>query len=506
MQGSRLPHFIGLCCACFCAVLGAAPTLAAQQPVRNVILFVGDGMGVSTVTAARIFDGQMHGRTGEENTLSFERFPHLALVKTYNVDAQVPDSAGTMTALVTGRKTRAGVLSIGPQSVRGDCKAAKRHMLTTLLEEAEQRGLKTGIVSTTRITHATPAAAYAHAADRDWEVDAAVPEEHRADCADIARQFVEFPHGDGVDVVLGGGRAMFLPAATAYPKGEDRTLEQVMADFYHRRLADFYHRRAATANPEVEDRTGTRQDGRNLVQEWLAGGENRHFVFDRAGFEALQASGQVLGLFGASHMKFEADRVPGGEPSLAEMTRFAIDALDDGAGFFLVVEAGRIDHAHHRANAYRALLDTVALADAVAVATTMTNPDDTLVVVTADHSHTLTIAGYPARGNPILGFVADAEGIAAADDAGSPYTTLGYANGPRAVLVDEEDEELAPTHPNYRQRATHPRALETHAGEDVPAYALGIGAEGIRGVMDQHELHAVMRAALFGGSTTMQRD
>ena len=452
--------------ALLCAAATGPAVLAEPPPARNVILFVGDGMGVSTVTAARIFDGQRRGESGEENVLSFEKFPHLALVKTYNVDAQVPDSAGTMTALVTGHRARAGVLSVAPAAARGDCAAARRHVLVTLLEEAEQRGLKTGIVSTARITHATPAAAYAHAADRNWEFDAAVPEEHRAECPDIARQFVEFPHGDGVDVALGGGRAMFLPASAA--------------------------------DPEEEDRGGNRRDGRDLVREWLAGGDGRRFVFDRAGFAALPPSGQVLGLFDASHMEYEADRSSdrGGEPSLAEMTRFAIDALDDGEGFFLLVEAGRIDHAHHDTNAYRALLDTVALSDAVTAATAMTRPDDTLIVVTADHGHTLTISGYPARGNPILGFVADAAGEVAEDAAGSPYTTLGYANGPGA---ERPDAELPPDDPDYLQRATHPLESETHSGEDVPAYALGIGAEGVRGVMDQHELHAVMRAVLLPG-------
>ena len=478
--------------AALCAALGGMSTAAAQAPVRNVILFVGDGMGVSTVTAARIFDGQQRGETGEANVLSFETFPHVALVKTYNVDAQVSDSAGTMTALITGHRARYGMLSVGPQALRGDCEAAQEHALVTLLEEAEQRGLKTGVVSTATITHATPAATYAHSAERGWEADVGVPEEYRATCADIARQFVEFPYGDGVDVALGGGREMFLPAATA--------------------------------DPEDGGRSGVREDGRNLVQEWLAGGPNRRFVFDQAGFDALQPSGQVLGLFEASHMEYEADRAAdaGGEPSLAEMTRFAIDALDGDTGFLLVVEAGRIDHAHHGTNAYRALMDTVAMADAVAVATAKTEPENTLILVTADHSHTLTISGCPPagspipgvvdaagrpamrrhsacpkRGNSILGFVTDTDGEVARDAAGTPYTTLGYANGPGAWRPDGPDEELPPTDPNYRQTATHAMFVETHGGEDVPAYALGVGADGVRGVMDQHELHGVMRAALF---------
>ena len=357
------------------------------------------------------------------------------------------------------------MLSVGPEAARGNCANSKEHELVTLLEEAEQRGYRTGVVSTARITHATPAAAYAHSPDRNWELPGGVPEADRALCPDIARQLVEFPLGDGVDVVLGGGRAMFL--AIDRPDPEDPTT------------------------------TGRRLDGRNLVEEWVAGAEYRRFVFDQDGFDGLPGTGQVLGLFDPSHMEFEADRAndAGGEPSLAEMTAYAIENLGSGSGFFLVVEGGRIDHAHHAGNAYRALVDAIAFSEAVAVAVDMTDPDQTLIIVTADHSHTLTIAGYSARGNPILGYAAGGDGKPLRDAAGVAYTTLGYANGPGAR---RPETELDPTDPDYLQRATHPMGSETHAGEDVPAYATGPGAEGVGGVMDQHELHAVMHAALFG--------
>lgn len=446
---------------------GAALPVAAAAPVRNVVLFVGDGMGVTTVTAARIFDGQSRGQPGEENVLSFERFPHLALVKTYNTDAQVPDSAGTMTALVTGTRTRVGVLSVGPAVPRGDCEAMAGQTLATLLQEAEQRGWRTGLVTTTDITHATPAATYAHAADRKWQSDAEMPPEMRGGCVDIASQFVALAAGDGVDVALGGGRERFLP--------EDET------------------------DPEHPETTGERQDGRNLVEEWLAGRSGRSFVWKQEDMATLPADGQVLGLFAPEHMAFEADRQRdvGGEPSLAEMTRFAIERLAGPAGYFLMVEGGRIDHAHHLTNAYRALVDTVAFADAVAAAVALTEPAETLILVTADHSHTLTMAGYPVRGSPILGFAKGPLGVPMRDENGVAYTTLGYANGPGALPRAEEGDQ-DPTSPNYLQRALHPLLSETHGGEDVAAYALGVGAERVRGVMDQHELHGVMRAALFG--------
>ena len=102
----------------------AAQRGAMSGKAKNVILFVGDGMSLTTVAAARILDGQRKGGPGEENRLSWERFPATALSKTYNTDSQTPDSAGTMTAMATGVKTRAGVLSIGQQATRGDCAQA----------------------------------------------------------------------------------------------------------------------------------------------------------------------------------------------------------------------------------------------------------------------------------------------------------------------------------------------------------------------------------------------
>ncbi len=459
-------------------VLGAAmPPAAAEQ--RNVILFIGDGMGVSTVTAARIFAGQLTGAAGEEHSLSFESFPNLALVKTYTIDRQVPDSAGTMTAIITGAKTRSGVLSVNREVERGDCAAGLERPLTTLLERAEREGFLTGIVTTTTITHATPAAAYAHAADRDWEHDAIMPQEAvTAGCRDIARQLVEFTAGDGMEVMLGGGRAHFLGA------------EQ--------------------ADPEYPDQTGLRADGRDLVEHWLSGGRRRAYAWRLDQLSALESGSaeQVLGLFEPSHMQFEADRAKAVEPSLARMTEFALRRLRNrGPGFFLLVEGGRIDHGHHFSNAYRALVDTVALDAAVAKAEAMTDPADTLILVTADHSHTLTISGYPRRGNPILGKVETAPGVLAKDYLGNPYATLSYANGPgwRERLPDltEIDTEA----PDFMQLATFPTILptpagpivvETHAGEDVAAYAKGLNATALHGVIEQNLLHDLMFEALFG--------
>jgi alkaline phosphatase len=458
-------------CGCAAEPRSAASGREGVTAKRNVILFLGDGMGVSTVTAARIFAGQQQGQTGEEHVLSFERFPNVALVKTYNTDAQVADSAGTMSALMTGEKTRIGHISVSAHAEHDDCSAALKNELPTLLELAEEGGFATGVISTARITHATPAATYAHVPNRDWESDSQLPEPAlEAGCRDIARQLIEFGHGDGIEVVLGGGRAPFLPSTAA--------------------------------DPEYPQSNGLRADGRNLTREWLDGRPGARYVWNRSQFETLSAAddGPVLALFEPSHMQFEADRNQdgAGEPSLAEMTAFAIEKLGrNPQGFFLMVEGGRIDHAHHGSNARRALVDTVALSEAVESALSLTNAADTLIVVTADHSHTLTISGYPGRGNPILGKVASVDGEVAADSDGRPYTTLGYANGPgyREDLPDLSDVDTEAL--DFQQTGTFPLSSETHGGEDVAAYATGPGAQEVRGVMEQHRLFDVMQQALM---------
>jgi alkaline phosphatase len=184
------------------------------------------------------------------------------------------------------------------------------------------------------------------------------------------------------------------------------------------------------------------------------------------------------------------------------MTAFAIQRLErasaaSGRGYFLMVEGGRIDHGHHAGNAYRSLTDAVAMAEAVQVAMNLTDEGHTLIVVTADHSHTLTMAGYPRRGNPILGKVVMPNGELAKDANGHPYTTLGYANGPgyRETLPDLTDVDTEAE--DFLQVATLPMASETHGGEDVAAYARGPNAERMRGVMEQNRIYDVMRGALF---------
>jgi alkaline phosphatase len=460
----------------------ATPAPAAS----NVILFIGDGMGVSTVTAMRILDGQRKGIPGEENVLSFERFPYVALSKTYEVNQQVGESSGTATALLTGSKTRAGFIGIGKDAERGNCASARGKHLQTALELAESGGRSTGVVSTTRLTHATPAATYAHVPERDWENDRDLSEEARNNgCTDIATQLIEFPYGNGIEVALGGGRIKFLPSDIADPEGAD--------------------------NDEG------RQDKRDLTREWVQKYPNSAYIWNQQQFDAIDpdSTDHLLGLFESDHMQYEADRSgdTAGEPSLAQMTRLAIEILRRNSnGYFLLVEGGRIDHGHHDNNAYRALTDGIALADAVAVADEMTDQDDTLIIVTADHSHTFIIAGYPTRGNPILGkaIYNDSKGQPAGKpklmDDGKPFTTLGYYTGPGAAWAGGARPDLSNidtiNDKDFVQQSAIPAEDDTHGGEDVAVYARGPGAENIHGVIEQNEIFHVIDKALHPTRST----
>ena len=475
----------------------AAERGAMNGRAKNLILIVGDGMSLPTVAAARILEGQRAGRSGEEQRLSWEEFPATALSRTYNTDAQTPDSAGTMSAMATGVKTRLGVLSIGQQAARGDCAASRSAQVMSLWELAAASDMATGVVTTTRVTHATPGATFSHSADRNWENDSDVPAEAKAaGCIDIARQQMESPYGNGPDVLMGGGRKSFLPT-------DQR-------------------------DPEHDDKVGERVDGRDLVADWKRRHPNGAYVWNKSQLDAAPIDAPLLGLFEPDHMNYEHDRAEdrGGEPSLAEMARAAITRLQRNPnGYVLLIEGGRIDHAHHAGNAHRALTDTIALSDAVRVVNEMTRADDTLILVTADHAHTMNFVGYPTRGNPILGKVKGGSGEEgdpvkfALDATGLPYTTLSYANGPGyAGATDQQQEgpknarfdssgwqqathglpnltEVDTEHPDYLQESMVPMRAETHGGDDVGIWARGPGSSAVRGSVEQNTVfHFLLQA------------
>ncbi len=473
--------------------VSAGASYAVGDRAKNVILFVGDGMGITTLTSARIHEGQKSGGSGEEGLLFFETFPSTALVKTYSVDAQTADSAATMTAMMSGVKTNTGLLGASEVAQRGDCSSVAGQELITLIELAELNYLATGVVTNTRVTDATPAATYAKSADWRWENDTLMPASASSlGCKDTAVQLIESERQlearipgadiDGIDVILGGGKANFLPNQT---DGQS---------------------------------DGARSDGRNLIDEWLDLYPSAVYVDAKQSLSQLPAGAtKVLGLFSDQNMQYRMNRLNAGpnEPSLSEMTVQAINVLSNNTnGFLLIVEAGRIDDGHHAGSAHAALDETIELAQAAEAAFDATNANETLILVTADHSHALSVGGSFSRGNSILGttvFTGFNQSSIAED--GLPYTVLTYLNGRGyADLGAETNPDVIFEQPvnagrklaigvdttatGFHQEALIPLEAATHAGEDVTIHAIGPGSEKVRGVLEQNAIFNIIDRAL----------
>ena len=448
-------------------------TVASAQTPKNILFFLGDGMGLTTMTAARIY------KVGEDGDLTMDTLPETAFIKTFSANAQVTDSAPSMAAYMTGVKMNNEVISMSPETSAYDPVTLKDYLsgadttcpatgngkpVTTLLELAKTAGMGTGVVTTTRITHATPAVTYSHICHRDGENT-------------IASQLVpggtgfNTALGDGVDVVLGGGLRHFLPK---------------------------------------EASGSSRSDSRDLVAELKAKGYS--YAANKTDFDKLPASGKLLGLFTTSHMAYDLDRDASKEPSLAEMTARSIDQLKGNSkGFFLMVEGGRIDHALHETTARKALQDTVAFDDAIKTGIDKMraiDPDlkNTLIVVTADHDHTLVLNGYSIRtgkttdASPgVLGLLRSyVDGVLGKDVGGNPFTIIGFGNGENRPVARTALTDTQVFDKNYHQEATIPTAAgsETHGGADVFLGAIGKGADSFAGVMENTAVFGLIRKAM----------
>ncbi|XP_036322972.1 membrane-bound alkaline phosphatase-like [Rhagoletis pomonella] len=427
---------------------------------KNVILFLGDGMGVTTHSAARNLLG------GEEKYFSFEKFPYTGLSKTYAVDRIVPDSANTATAYLCGVKAMEGTIGVSAQVEREDCEAmldTTTHVYS-IAKWAMDAGKSAGVVTTTRITHASPAGVYAHIADRDWEDDTEVGKSCGANSQvnDIAYQLIHGEVGSKLSLMMGGGKRHFV----------DREIY---------------------AN-------GTRSDGQNLIDQYEQLSAKNAYVESLAELNSLNFSSvdRVLGLFADSHLLYHLETdASSRQPTLEEMTRKAIEFLSrNEQGYFIFIEGGRIDLAHHDNMARIALDETVEFSKAVQAARELTNEEDTLIVVTADHSHAFSYSGYPYRGNDIFGRTPATPGDR------KPLMTLSYANGPsyeKFYDVDNKvrrDPTTIVTGDIYDVfPATAPLDTETHGGDDVAVFAVGPWAHLFTGAYEQNTIPHIMAYA-----------
>ncbi len=310
-------RFLVVCLLFVFAVSSFGVVAQETAPARSVILLISDGASGNHFHLAELYAEQVLGMQTATNTM-----PFVAYTRTLTVDDNITDSAPAGSSIHAGGRYRNGVINIDEDLMAR----------FTVAHAAQQAGKSVGIVSTARITHATPASVYASVPQRDMEDE-------------IAVQLLEFLP----EVALGGGRRHFLPS----------------------------------------DGGGRRGDGRDLVAEFVDAG----YVYVANGMEFnalnLAETDRLIGLFTGSHMAYEIDRVQQelNEPSLAEMTMAALEILGRNEnGFFLSVEGARIDHASHGNDPIGVLHDQLAFEEAVRVALDYqaANPD-TLVIVTADH-------------------------------------------------------------------------------------------------------------------------
>ncbi|CAH8564914.1 unnamed protein product [Schistosoma intercalatum] len=338
---------------------------------KNIILFIGDGMSLSTVTGARYLKAEKMNLFGGDVQLEWENWPVASLVRTFNSDRLTTDSGSAATAFMSGVKGPDGTVGITGTVKCCECTELKEvERAKSSLMYASKAGFSTGIVTTTRVTHATPAAAYANMLHRDWE-SVGPSNKHGFHCVDAAAQLLT--NASHVNVIMGGGAAEF------YGPSDNTTFNM----------------------------KGKRSDSRNLLQEWKdmqTEMNHKHVLlhtndeFKRTDWSSVD---YVLGLFAPSHLAYQLENQD--QPSLAEMTEAAIKVLSrNPKGFLLLVEGGRIDHGHHVNQAQYALTETLELDKAVEKALSLVNQQETLLLVTADHSHSYGVVGYPTRNTSVL--------------------------------------------------------------------------------------------------------
>ena len=452
----------------------SVPPQVSSAPPKNIIFFLGDGMGMNTLTAARIY------AVGEDGDLTLDTLPESAFVKTFSNDGQTTDSAASMTAYLTGKKVNNGVismstdtLSLEPGKDANGNKTVSRctggQPTTTLAELAKARGMAVGVVTTTRVTDATPAAVYAHAC-------------HRSNETDISAALVPGGAGyntalgpNGIDVVLGGGTLTFAP----HGKG------------------------------------GIRTDSRDLLAELRARGYRT--ATDTAQLNAIDAASgaPVIGLFAPENLSYDAARDPARDPGLAAMAEKAIGVLSRNPnGFFLMIEGGLIDLALHDTNAKRALQEVASFDRTIKATIAQMQAIDpglknTLIVATADHDHTLLLNGYSRRTGKttptepgVLGLMKKvSDGSLRVDADGAPFTIIGFGTGENRVKGSRGDApkltDAIVSADDYRYESVVRTAVgdETHGGSDVYLGAIGTRADTFRGTIDNTRVFELIKEA-----------
>ncbi|MEK4299444.1 alkaline phosphatase [Oceanobacillus sp. FSL W8-0428] len=398
---------------------------------KNIIYMIPDGFNADYATNYRHFKGE---DAVWDNHLK-------GMYSTYSADSNITDSAAAGTAMSTGVKTNNGIIGLDPEG----------NPQQTILEASKDKDMSTGLVATSTITHATPAAFGAHVEDRNNETE-------------IARQLID----NEIDVLLGGGKNNFIPESEGGNQTEVNVLQQA------------------------------EEQGYQLV-------ENRNQLLEA---DIDLDSENLLGLFADDALAPEMHRNTEEEPSLAEMTQTAIDTLkNDEDGFFLMVEGSQIDWAGHDNDAAWAMTDVGAFEAAVQEAINFAKEDgNTLVVVGGDHETGGMTAGANGSGtaNPELlhSVTATGENIAAElnDDRSntsevvSEYTDMEFSEEEIQSIQEAEDPKSA-INAVISAKANVGWTSTNHTGVDIPVYAYGPGSDQFSGSLDNTDLPKIIAEA-----------
>ncbi|APT75207.1 alkaline phosphatase [Marinitoga sp. 1137] len=407
-------------------------------PVKNVILMIGDGMGINHVMLASYLEGRL---------INFLKTQNIGIATTYSANSNVTDSAAAGTALLTGFKTNNGMIGMLPDGT----------VVPTIAEFAAKKGVKVGVISTSRITHATPGAVYGHVSSRKDENT-------------LAEQLVN----SDVTVAFGGGWRHFIPT------------------------------------------NGKRKDGKDLIKIAKENG----FDYITTKEELLNYNGnRVLGLFNYSHLPAASDRVS--EPMLADMTKKALEILSkDDSPFFLMVEGSQIDWEAHGNDPYGVWKEILEFENAFNVVMDFVkNNPDTLVIVTADHETGglgLSTGGYYFDVEMLRKFTKNTDFISKEANK-SKEKVKELVKKYYGITLNDDDmeyfdrliEEQAGSYyafSNAIGRVVSRKAhlgwtTFDHTGAPVGVYAFGNGAENFNGFYDNTDIPKII-AKLAGYSLT----
>ncbi|MEE9452210.1 MAG: alkaline phosphatase, partial [Gammaproteobacteria bacterium] len=422
------------------------------QSSKNLIIMIGDGMGPAQVTLARLYAKTYLDQeqlvldqlwVGMNNTFA------QADVYKNETKAIVSDSAAAATALATGHRTYNRSIAISNE--------AMGRPYASIMQAAKNEGKATGLITTTRVTHATPAAFFAHVRHRDMENA-------------IASQYLD----KDIDVILGGGEENFVSDPKKSHFGQAQ-----------------------------------REDGLDLITEF----ENKgyHIVYDQ---EALQTSktDKLLGLFSASHIPYNIDR-DDSVPNLSQQLQKALTILSQNdVGFVLLVEGGRIDQAAHANDAYSTILETLEFDQAIAIALKYAQQHpDTSLIVTADHetggmsiardqdnSVDLSILHeQKAASETISQLLKTADSKAKIIDILVNY--LGdqdWQDSEIAQLLAEKNDKESVLNDIIAKRARIGWTSTAHTGVDVGTYAFGPVTDLLRGYIENTEVNTASLSTL----------